>query len=231
MLALANCKTALAGMMSGSPSQQMEELQTIVTNAHTHLQQRQKSIAQQFLRVETHQVRRVDTPIPQQPATRATATPTAGKSTETPPTRQCSRRNSLSHLTADINLLAAPPALSTRSKVRGAIELQCVSRLRQPTQASLGKTEQAKVVTKKPNWRRLLRRVEEDVEQALGVMDKKSGKMMNFRQLLKHPKFSKAWSTSSANKFGQLTNGFGGRIKNPTNTIRFIHNHKVPQKG
>jgi hypothetical protein len=37
--ALANCKTALAGMMSGGPNQQMEELQTIVTNAHTHLQQ------------------------------------------------------------------------------------------------------------------------------------------------------------------------------------------------
>ena len=42
MLALANCKMALAGMMSGGPNQQMEELQTIVTNAHTHLQQQQE---------------------------------------------------------------------------------------------------------------------------------------------------------------------------------------------
>ena len=77
MLALANYKTALAGMMSGGPTQQMEELQTIVTNAHTHLQQQQESILQRIPRVETHQVPRVDTPIPQQPATRATATPTA----------------------------------------------------------------------------------------------------------------------------------------------------------
>ena len=131
----------------------MEELQTIVTNAHTHLQQHQESILQQVPRVETHQVPRVDTPIPQQPATRATATPTAGRSTRTPPTRRRSCRNSLSHLTADINLPAAPPALSTRSKARGVVEHQCVSRLRQPTQASRGKTRQAKAVTEKPNWR------------------------------------------------------------------------------
>ena len=153
MLALANCKTALTGMMSGGPYQQMEELQTIVTNAHTHLQQHQESILQQVPRVETHQVPRVDTPIPQQPATRATATPTAGRSTRTPPTRRRSCRNSLSHLTADINLPAAPPALSTRSKARGAVEHQRVSRLCQPTQVSRGKTRQAKAVTEKPNWR------------------------------------------------------------------------------
>ena len=136
MLALVNCKTALAGLMSGSPNQQMEELQTIVTNAHTHLHQRQEFILQQVPRVETHQVQRVDT---------------TGRSTRTPPTRQHSHRNSFSHLAADINLPAAPPTLSARSKVRVAVEHQCVSRLRQPTQASCGKTRQAKAVTKKPN--------------------------------------------------------------------------------
>ncbi len=45
---------ALAGMMSGGPNQQMEELQTIVTNAHTHHQQQQEPISQQVPRVETH---------------------------------------------------------------------------------------------------------------------------------------------------------------------------------
>ena len=94
----------------------------------------------------------------------------------------------------------------------------------------MAKTRQAKAVTKKTNWRHLLRRVEEDIEQALGVMDQKSGKMMNYRQLLKHPKFSKAWSTSLANKFGRLANGVCGCIKNPINRIQFIHNRKVPQK-
>jgi hypothetical protein len=33
-------------------------------------------------------------------------------------------------------------------------------------------------------------------------MDQDSGKMMNYRQLMEHPKFSKAWTKSSANKFG-----------------------------
>ena len=35
-------------------------------------------------------------------------------------------------------------------------------------------------------------------------------------------------SLSSSNKFGQLANCIGGRIKNPTNTIEFIFKHKVP---
>ena len=134
MLALANCKTALAGMMSGGPNQQMEELQTIVTNAHTHHQQWQESISQPVLRVETQQVPRVDATIPQQLTTRATETHTTSRLTGTPPTRQKSCLNSLSHLTATINLPSAPPALNTRSKVRVANKLQCVSCLRQPGQ-------------------------------------------------------------------------------------------------
>ena len=36
------------------------------------------------------------------------------------------------------------------------------------------------------------------------------------------PKYKKNWSTSSANEFGRLANGVGGRIKKPTNTIKFI---------
>ena len=41
-------------------------------------------------------------------------------------------------------------------------------------------------------------------------------------------KTQKAWSLSSANEFGQLANGIGGRIKNPTNTIEFIFQHEMP---
>jgi hypothetical protein len=36
------------------------------------------------------------------------------------------------------------------------------------------------------------------------------------------------WSLLSANKFGRLANGIGGRIKNPTNTTKFIFKHEVP---
>ena len=56
-----------------------------------------------------------------------------------------------------------------------------------------------------------------------------SGKMMNYRQLRKHPKYNKAWTTSSANEFGRLASGVGGRVKG-TKKIRFIHQDDVPQK-
>jgi hypothetical protein len=42
------------------------------------------------------------------------------------------------------------------------------------------------------------------------------------------PKYKKAWSLTAANEFRQLANGIGGRIKDPTNTIEFISQHKVP---
>ncbi len=60
-------------------------------------------------------------------------------------------------------------------------------------------------------------------------MDQDSGKMMTYHQLRKHPKFNKTWTTSSANEFGRLANGVGGRVKE-TNTIRFIKHDDVPLK-
>jgi hypothetical protein len=62
----------------------------------------------------------------------------------------------------------------------------------------------------------------------MAVMDKDTGKLLNYRQLMNSPKYKKAWSLSAANKFGWLANGIGGYIKNPTNTIKFISQHKVP---
>jgi hypothetical protein len=59
-------------------------------------------------------------------------------------------------------------------------------------------------------------------------MDKDTGKLLNYRQLMKNPKYKNAWSLSAANKFGRLANGIGGRIKQPTNTIQFISQNKVP---
>jgi hypothetical protein len=64
----------------------------------------------------------------------------------------------------------------------------------------------------------------------MAVMDKDTGKLLNYRQLMNSPKYKKAWSLSTANKFGQLANAndIGGCIKNPTNTIEFIFQHEVP---
>ena len=71
-------------------------------------------------------------------------------------------------------------------------------------------------------------RLENEVHQAMAVMDADTGKLLNYRQLMQNTKYKKTWSLSSANEFGRLANGIGGRIKKPTNTIEFIFQHKVP---
>ena len=53
MHTLANGKTALKGMMNENPNQQMEELQTLVNNAHTHFNQQKEINLQQVPRVES----------------------------------------------------------------------------------------------------------------------------------------------------------------------------------
>jgi hypothetical protein len=70
-----------------------------------------------------------------------------------------------------------------------------------------------------------------EVEQALaaGVMDKNTGKILQYCQLLHHPTLKQAWTKSSANEFGRLAKGVGGRIKNPTETIRFIKYKDIPK--
>jgi hypothetical protein len=60
-----------------------------------------------------------------------------------------------------------------------------------------------------------MQQIENDMHTALTVMDKKSGKMLNYRQLLRHPDYKKDWSL-------RLANGVGKRRKNPTNTIKFV---------
>ena len=71
--------------------------------------------------------------------------------------------------------------------------------------------------------------VENEVHQAMAVLDKTTGKMLNYRQLMRHPILKKDWQLSSANEFGRLANGVGGRIKG-TNTIKFIRMQDV-KKG
>ena len=63
----------------------------------------------------------------------------------------------------------------------------------------------------------------------MAVLDKATGKMLNYSQLMRHPTYKKDWQLSSANEFGRLANGVGGRIKG-TNTIKFIRMQDV-KKG
>jgi hypothetical protein len=51
--------------------------------------------------------------------------------------------------------------------------------------------------------------------------------VLEYRQLLKHPKYAKAWNLSAANEFGRLAQGVAGRVKG-TNTIHFIRKEEIP---
>ena len=156
------------------------------------------------------------------------------------------RRRRTNHLSAPINLPNQPPARSTRSRTaearsqaappatRTRSKVNCrVSRLRQPTRSSLGKSNKHQALLVQAQQTnsilRKFRRIEEEVHMAMAVMDKDTGKMLNYRQLLRHPKYKKEWSTSSANEFGRLAQGVGGRIKKPTDTIRFIWEKDIPK--
>jgi hypothetical protein len=70
--------------------------------------------------------------------------------------------------------------------------------------------------------------MENEVQRALAVMDKETGQLLNYRQLIRNPKYKKEWRLSAANEFGQLAQGVGGRVKG-TNTIKFIFKHKIPK--
>jgi hypothetical protein len=52
---------------------------------------------------------------------------------------------------------------------------------------------------------RLTRRItqlENEVKHAMAVMDADTGKLLNYRQLMRSTTYRQAWSLSSANKFG-----------------------------
>jgi len=74
-----------------------------------------------------------------------------------------------------------------------------------------------------------MEQIENEVRQAMAVMDEETVQLLNYRQLLHSANYKKQWSISSANEFGQLVNGVGNRIKNPTITIQFIRKKDIPQ--
>ena len=70
--------------------------------------------------------------------------------------------------------------------------------------------------------------MEDEVYQAMAVMDASTGKMLNYRQLRRDPKYKIQWDKSAANEFGRLADGVGNRVKG-TKTIEFIRKCDVPQ--
>lgn len=76
---------------------------------------------------------------------------------------------------------------------------------------------------------RLLRRKQESrTEKAFPVLDPDTGQLLEYRQLLRHPKFKDAWNILAANEFGRLAQGIKGRVTT-TDTIKFVHKSDIPQ--
>jgi hypothetical protein len=44
--------------------------------------------------------------------------------------------------------------------------------------------------------------MENEVQQALAVMERDTGWLLNYQQLICNPKYKKAWNLLTANKFG-----------------------------
>ncbi len=65
-------------------------------------------------------------------------------------------------------------------------------------------------------------------EQAQLIHDKETGEYLKYHQLIRDPKYKETWSQSTANEFGRLTQGVGGRFKG-TN-CRKLPSY-VPYKG
>lgn len=246
MHAIAKCKEALKGA-HGKSDQNMRELKQVIEQAELKIQQNDM---QQGPRVQERQsVPRVqnEQPVPrvQHTNTNNNAPRIQTRSTTRLPvatnnTTRNRRRRSNQHLTASINLPNAPPAMSTRSRVAAAkaaptkpTRTTRVSRLRQPTISSKKKQHQALAAIlqspkKRKQFWKTLKEIDVQVEQAMAVLDQETGKLLNYRQLLKSPKYNKEWSISSANEFGRLLNGVGKRVTG-TNTMRAILESEVPK--
>ena len=68
-----------------------------------------------------------------------------------------------------------------------------------------GKASKAETRTNRQQQRHLERRIsklENEVHQAMAVMDAETGKLLKYRQLMNNSKHKKGWKISSANEFG-----------------------------
>ena len=252
MNALANCKAALMGEINNESDHSLEELRTIVQQAETKLHNQQEPIVIQepaLPRVDTiQQAPRVEpnaTPVPRVPIPptfnnpSTSSNPLPNLARRAAQQRTAVRRRRLQDKQPQVHLPSQPPAHSTRSKVIAATaappatRTRTISRLMQPTSSSRSKQRQANAIhevhSNKAKVKRTIQKLEKQIEKAMAVLDEDTGNLLNYRQLLRHPKYQAQWKVSSANEFGRLANGVGGRIKKPTNTIRFIREQDVPK--
>jgi hypothetical protein len=64
-------------------------------------------------------------------------------------------------------------------------------------------------------------------EYAGAVLDGATGDLLEYRHLIKHPKYKRVWGHAFGNEIGRLCQGMPGRVEG-TDTFFFIHKHEVP---
>jgi len=62
---------------------------------------------------------------------------------------------------------------------------------------------------------------------AAAVLDDETGELLEYRHLIKRPKYREAWKHSFGNEIGRLAQGMPGR-NTGTDTLFFIHKHEIP---
>ena len=65
-------------------------------------------------------------------------------------------------------------------------------------------------------------------ELAGAVLDGDTGELMEYRHLMKHPKYRQVWGYAFGTEIGRLAQGLKGRVEG-TDTFFFIHKHEVPR--
>jgi hypothetical protein len=192
MHALANCKAALQGMINNKSNHEYQELHQLIQQTEQHMNKQNKCITtpQDMKSVPNAQVPRVQeegrVPRVHKPTTLSQpiriarsrraqlipSTPTIHLPNQPPALSTRSR-------TAAANLNKAPPAANTRNKTRQ-------SWLRQPTDFSKLRRQgqalsaQLQSTTGRRQFMQQYRQMEQEVHEAMAVLDKESGKLLNY---------------------------------------------------
>ena len=66
-------------------------------------------------------------------------------------------------------------------------------------------------------------------EYAKSILDEKIGELLEYKHLIKHPKYKETLSHSYRNEIGRLVQGMLGRA-NDTDTMFFINKTELPQE-
>jgi hypothetical protein len=214
MLALSECVKAIQGLTGqAKTSQEAKDLQQIVDGTRTTLHKKPQQCNKPITPIDNRQqvprvhkaLPRVPTAIPRVPS----STSCLQAATTEAAQRECSWKRQVGTIQQATTTLStsphartaardAPPSRGTQSKSRQTGNPLSTSRtgfaaaVKQQRQYRQGFAWLTKKVSQMDN----------DIHQAMAVMDTDTGKLLNYRQLMQINKHKKAWSLLSAKNLG-----------------------------